>query len=377
VPAGLGPRLFGGFSFRADHKARGIWAAFPGVYFILPRYQLTRLNGQLWLTINHRLGPDDDPMTINWVLNDESHGLQQRLDQSGGVNGRYPGRAGAAQFESLEFKEIMREDTWHHLVTDATERIKHGDLDKVVLARARQLRSPDPVDPVAVLTHLGRHYPDCYRFLFEPVPGHAFYGATPELLAQVEGSALHAVALAGSIRRGSTPEEDEALGRRLLATPKERHEHALVVEAVKENLNALVADLNIAPQPGLCRLSNIQHIQTVIEGRLADEGGILSVVEALHPTPALGGRPRQIALELIQRLEPISRGWYGAPIGWLDQHGDGIFAVAIRSALSVGGESLLFAGAGIVADSEPDREWRETQLKFKPLMDALRGSQAK
>jgi menaquinone-specific isochorismate synthase len=375
APTGIGPRLFGGFSFRSDHRAQGFWSAFPGAYFILPRYQLARLDDQQWLTINYPLEPDDDPTNLSRRLNNEARALLQRLEQSGRANGAVqPNGALPQPAPPVEFKDVMSADTWMGLVSDATRRIKHGDLEKVVLARARQMRSSAPVDAVDVLTRLERTYPNCYRFLFEPVPGHAFYGATPELLAEVTGSALHTVALAGSIRRGSTPEEDEALGQKLLTTPKERHEHALVVDAVTENLQALATVLNVSSRPGLCALRNIQHIQTVIQGRLADDCGILPVVEALHPTPALGGRPRQTALDLIQQLEPISRGWYGAPIGWLDHQGDGIFAVAIRSALSVGNESLLYAGAGIVADSEPEREWRETQLKFRPLVDALGGA---
>jgi len=251
------------------------------------------------------------------------------------------------------------------------QRIRHGELDKVVLARARKMRSAYSIDPINVLIQLERNYPDCYRFLFEPIPDHAFYGATPELLAEVTGSKLRTIALAGSIRRGNSPEEDEALGQQLLATPKERYEHAFVVDTIEENLRSLVSKLTIAPEPGLCRLSNIQHIQTIIEAELATGCSILPVVGALHPTPALGGRPRKIALDMIDESEPISRGWYGSPIGWLDHQRNGMFAVAIRSAVSVANESMLFAGAGIVADSEPDKEWRETQLKFRPLEDAL------
>jgi menaquinone-specific isochorismate synthase len=135
-----------------------------------------------------------------------------------------------------------------------------------------------------VLNQLRRNYPDCYRFLFEPVPGHAFYGATPELLAQVAGPTLHTVALAGSIRRGRSLEEDEVLGQRLLANPKEQIEHAHVVDAIEENLKPLVTKLQISSQPGLCKLSNIQHIQTTIDGKLTPGCDVLTVVEALHPT---------------------------------------------------------------------------------------------
>ena len=164
------------------------------------------------------------------------------------------------------------------------------------------------------------------------------------------------------------------LGQQLLDTPKEQIEHAHVVDAIRENLGPLVTDMHVASQPGLCRLSNIQHIQTPIEARLGEGLDTLDVVKALHPTPALGGRPRRVALPIINQAEPFSRGWYGAPVGWLDPQNNGMFAVAIRSAVSVGDESMLYAGAGIVADSVPDKEWRETQLKFKPLVDALNGT---
>ena len=159
-----------------------------------------------------------------------------------------------------------------------------------------------------------------------------------------------------------------------MANPKERLEHGLVVDVLEENLRPIVTRLKIAPQPSLLKLSNIQHLKTPITGKLKSTKGILPVIEALHPTPALGGRPRDIALSIINENEPISRGWYGSPIGWLDPQQNGVFAVAIRSAVTVNQETLLYAGAGIVADSIPDKEWRETQLKFKPLTDALGGA---
>ncbi len=364
TPSAVGPRLFGGFAFRNEHESTDIWSAFPGACFILPRLQLAQLEGQLWLTINHQL-------MDNETIADVEQTLQQELNQ-----GRYIALADKEPFAKEQadpphITELMQPETWHNLVSDATQRIRRGELDKVVLARARQMRFTKPIDPTHILTKLQQNYPNCYRFLFEPIPGHAFYGATPELLAQVNNCTLSTVALAGSIKRGQTPAEDEALGLQLLNTPKEQIEHAHVVEAIQENLEPLVSNLRVDTPPGLCRLSNIQHIQTPIEGDLSGPCDTLRVVEALHPTPALGGRPRRIALPIINESEPVSRGWYGAPIGWLDHRNNGMFAVAIRSAVSVGHQAQLFAGAGIVAESEPDKEWRETQLKFKPLMDAL------
>jgi isochorismate synthase len=210
--------------------------------------------------------------------------------------------------------------------------------------------------------------------MFAPRGGKTFLGATPELLARVERGELFSVALAGSVGRGKTPAEAESLAAELLASTKDRHEHALVVGAIRHGLEPLTAQLDIPNVPGIRRLANIQHLETPIRGKLAAGCGALDVVAALHPTPALGGVPRQPALEFIAANEPTARGWYAAPIGWLDAEGNGTFAVAIRSALVDGDRALLYAGAGIVDGSDPAKEWQETELKFKPLMDALTGS---
>lgn len=368
IPAEAGPRLFGGFAF-APRPYPGLWAAFPEAMFILPRYQLTYLAEQAWLTINRPVEATDDPASIAWQIRQEAAQLNAAL-----LATRERPPLQPLSPERLQMTPLISQATWEEMVTTATQRIRRGDLDKVVLARARQVYSPQPVDQATVMARLARRYPSCYRFLFEPAPGHVFLGATPELLAEVTGPTVRTVAMAGSIRRGRSPEEDAALGQQLLSIPKERQEHALVIEAIQEGLEPLVTNLSIQPEPELCRLSNIQHLKTAIQGWLAGDNGILPVVEALHPTPAVGGRPRKIALDMIATMEPTPRGWYAAPIGWLDHQGNGLFAVALRSAVSVGHESLLFAGAGIMADSLPENEWQETELKFKPLCEALSGS---
>lgn len=365
IPLEVGPRLFGGFAFNADHPSTGLWTAFPPARFILPQYQLSRINGQSWLTVNHVVSSEAERRETVRLLPLEIHELRTGL------------RAGCPQTRPAlrppVSTNVMAQETWQRLVAEATHRIRQNELDKVVLARARHLQFDRPIDPADALMRLADRYPDTYRFLFEPVPGHAFFGATPELLAEVEGSTLRTVAMAGSIKRGRTPAEDAWLGQQLLDNPKERSEHALVVEAIEEWLTPLAAGLHVPATPTVCTLSNIQHLQTKIQGRLSGSPGIVPVVQALHPTPAVGGRPRAIALDIINNVEPTPRGWYAAPIGWIDERGNGMFAVAIRSAVSVGDESMLFAGAGIVADSVPEKEWRETELKFKPLAEALGG----
>jgi menaquinone-specific isochorismate synthase len=372
LPEGVGPRLVGGFAFDPGHQAQGLWSAFPAAQFILPRYQLAHLEDQTWLTVNYRLGPEDDPRCLIPSLEQDIERLQSRvLARVAEIQAARPEPSISLEAD-LQARDLTEPLMWRYLVEEATQRIRRGELDKVVLARVRHLRASRPVEPLAALAQLGQNYPDCYRFLFEPLSGHAFYGATPELLVEIKDATVHTVAMAGSIRRGGSPEEDAALAGQLMANPKERHEHALVVEAIEENLRPLVAALDVPSQPGLCRLSNIQHLKTVIQGKLLEKEKVLPVIEVMHPTPAVGGRPRPLALGMIQEMEPMERGWYAAPIGWLDPQGNGMFAVAIRSAVSVKEESLLYAGAGIMADSQPEKEWQETQLKFKPLEEALR-----
>ncbi|MFQ5614289.1 MAG: isochorismate synthase MenF [Anaerolineae bacterium] len=370
TPPGVGPRLFGGFAFWAGDEPQDLWSAFPSACFVLPRYQLTCLDGQSWLTVNHCLEAGQDPYPILQSLRDDTQMLRLALEMAGNRAQESRMQPHRAEIE-LDIRYPMDRAAWQRLIETTTGRIRAGELEKVVLARTCRVQSTRYVEPADILTRLRQKYPDCYRFLFEPAPGHVFYGATPELLAEVSGLTLRTVALAGSSRRGETPDEDATLARELLSNPKERQEHAFVVEALRQSLQPLVSELQVPPSPDIHRLNNIQHLRTAMQGRLAEPCGILPVVEALHPTPAMGGTPRATALRLIAENEPFSRGWYAAPVGWLDPHGDGLFAVAIRSAVSVGHEACLFAGAGIVADSDPDREWRETGLKFRPMLDAL------
>ena len=183
------------------------------------------------------------------------------------------------------------------------------------------------------------------------------------------------MALAGSVQRGTTAAEDTELAAALLASTKDRHEHALVVDALRNLLQPLSSELTIAAEPALLTLSNIQHLYSPVSARLSEQGGILPLLEALHPTPAMGGTPRRLGLNFIQANEPTLRGWYAAPVGWIDSAMDGAFAVAIRSAIVQRERAWAYAGAGIVPDSIPQKEWQETAWKFQPIINAVVGSQ--
>jgi menaquinone-specific isochorismate synthase len=358
------PRLFGGFAFSDDFVPDNTWAIYAPAYFVLPHYQLTRHGGDSWLTLNVLIDRNENPHEVLGEMEAALAARYEALCQS---------QATAQSFASIPtmIRYPMSYETWEHEINDTIRQMEDGELKKVVLARVCELQFADCIDLDNALAYLNQHYADCYRFLFEPRPHHTFYGATPELLARVEGQTVTTMGLAGSIRRGKSPEEDAELGEQILHDPKERHEHALVVDAIREKLGQLTTTLSIPAEPQIYRLSNIQHLYTPITGRLKKPMGILPVVEALHPTPALGGSPRELALEIIRSAEPVPRGWYAAPIGWIDQNLDGAFGVAIRSAVTQDRRVWLYAGAGIVKNSIPQKEWDETALKFKPMLNAL------
>lgn len=348
-------RLFGGFSFDSVLDAVS-WDEFSAAEFVLPRYQINRVEGETWLTICRRAVPG---VTSETLMAEASAVRPMR---------------NAPTASLLHLCDETSFDEWDWMVAGAVNAIRAEKMCKVVLARTRTAQFDHPVDTLPALKKLDREYPNTFRFLFSPQGGKTFFGATPELLARVEKRELFSVALAGSIGRGSSLAEAEALAAELLQSAKDRHEHSLVVGAMRLGLKPLVAQIDIPEVPGIRRLTNIQHLETPIRARLAQGCTALEVVEALHPTPALGGVPLAPALDFIAANESTPRGWYAAPIGWLDAEGDGTFAVAIRSALVAGDQARLYAGAGIVDCSDPAKEWQETELKFKPLMEALTGS---
>lgn len=360
------PRLFGGFSFHQEFVPDNTWWNFSPAYFVLPHYQLLSVAGETWLTINANIPFGENPMSVRDELRAALTAKIASLQQGSAKNGQ----ADKAITQSARLDYPMPFETWRDNIVSATDRMKRGELKKVVLSRVAEARFEKRVEVLAALHYLSGAYPETYRFLFEPQPFHAFYGATPELLVQVNGSNIETMALAGSIKRGKTSEEDDAFGQELLNSEKDRYEHQLVIDKMQERLTPLTADLRIG-ETGLMKLSNIQHIYTPIDGLLKKGQGVLPIVEALHPTPALGGDPREIAMQIIQEAEPVPRGWYAAPIGWIDQNMDGQFGVAIRSAVAQDKRVWMYAGAGIVSASDPEKEWDETALKFRPMMEAL------
>ena len=359
LPSVARPRLFGGFAFHdGDHDGGETpWGEFPGAAFFLPRIQVTERDGSRWLTTTATgQGAADraDARLAEW---------KDRLADEPAVNAkRSPGIAARERDPS--------QSAWREQIGKALESVDEGRLRKVVLAQALRVSLQSELSVPDVFARLAETYPDCYRFLFSPADGATFYGATPERLVSLRGRTVRTEALAGSTGRGDTPAEDEWLASELLDSTKDIHEHELVSEAIRDQLEPFAASVRIGDRT-VRRLATVQHLRTSITAELADDEHVLSLVDALHPTPAVGGLPPDEALRTIRETEAFDRGWYAAPIGWVDAAGNGTFAVGIRSAVATERTATLFAGAGIVADSDPDREWDEVQLKYRPMLDEL------
>jgi menaquinone-specific isochorismate synthase len=255
---------------------------------------------------------------------------------------------------------------WLEAVEAAIDAIRSGPLQKVVLARDVQVWADESFDVCALAARLARRFPQCYTFVND-----GLVGATPELLARRTGATIESLVLAGSARRSGDDAEDEAIGKELLESLKDTHEHRLALDSVVERLDAICSDLRVDAEPWLLKLANVQHLATSISGTLDDDRTILEIVGTLHPTASVCGTPAQAALEVIRTLEKVDRGRYAGPIGWTDGHGNGEFGLALRCADVHGTRARLWAGNGIVDASIPEAELEETRLKLRAMQSAL------
>ena len=364
-----GPLLVGGFAFDPLRPATPLWDGYPAGRLILPRLTLVTQGDTSILTVNIVVS-DGAERDIDAVVDDIEDLLCDlpAAPDTGAIVGSC----------DLGVEDALPRAEWEALVAGAARACRDGSPRKVVLARAARARthSRDNLDVVAALRYAREAYSNAYTFAVARGE-RMFLGVTPERLARLHDGVADVACLAGSIARGATPEEDRARGDLLLSSPKDRAEHFFVVDAVRDALAGVCPDLQVPAEPRLLRLHNVQHLYTLVTGRVAVGTGVLDLVARLHPTPAVGGQPREEALDYIRAHERLDRGWYAAPVGWLNGRGEGEFAVALRSALVRDGEATLFAGCGIVAGSSPAAEYEETRLKLRPMLAALGARQGR
>jgi isochorismate synthase len=285
---------------------------------------------------------------------------------------RVAGGAPREPFLGVQITESPTSEVFVRAVASAVDLLRETELRKVVLARTVEVDARRMLDPRALAHRLRAVDPDAYTFA-APTNDGVIVGASPELLVSRRGREVRSNPLAGSAPRSGDPEEDRANADALASSTKDREEHVIVVEAVAETLAPLCEELTWDPEPVLHETPNVWHLSTMFRGVLRDPApSALDLVVELHPTPAVAGTPRDRALAVIEGLEPFDRDRYAGPVGWVDANGDGEWAVALRCAELRGTRAILYAGAGIVADSIPERELAETEPKFRAFLDALR-----
>lgn len=328
---GSGPIAFGSFTFDPDT---------PGSRLVIPDWTLGSSDQGTWLTINST-----------------SH-----------VNDLAPKLPSTQAYAPVG--EGLLEDTsslgWDDDVLKARDLIRAGHLEKVVLARAVDVRTRDPIDVRSVAKHLEVRFPGCFTFVFADL-----VGASPELLVRKLGWWVDSIPLAGSAARHPDPRQDDILGAQLLKSRKNRWEHELAVRTVVDVLRPLCDQFQVEDTPFLYLLPNLQHLGTKIQGHLSRDIDPLELAGQLHPTAAVCGLPRDRAMDVIRSLEHFDRGRYSGPVGWVDGRGDGEWAIALRCAQVSGAGATVYAGAGIVADSDPDSEIEETRLKLGAVLSAF------
>ncbi|PZF59036.1 isochorismate synthase [Curtobacterium sp. MCSS17_008] len=335
---GTGLVAFGSFAFADDSAEESV--------LVVPRVVVGKRRGKAWLTAVDTT-PDPAPL-----------GFSRTSVPVPAVGGHVSVVLGPGQVD---------EDGYAAAVADAVRRITAGEAEKVVLARDLVGTLPAGADRRAVLLDLAAAYPQCVTFAVD-----GLVGATPETLARTDGTQLSARVLAGSAARGTDAVSDRAAAEALASSAKDVEEHGFAIASLLEALRPIASDLRADPEPFRLQLPNLWHLATDVRATLPVGTTSLDVADALHPTAAVAGTPTDVAVRLVAELEGVDRGRYAGPVGWLGANGDGEWMLALRSArIDTDGTVRAWAGAGIVAGSDPAREVAETALKFRPMRDAL------
>jgi len=357
-----GPHFFTAFTF-FDESEDG--EPFEAASVFVPRWQVSTSAGRTVAVAN--------------LLIEESSPLDAMVERIWRARQKFGAfDYGAPEFdpsasvhEAIEVREVGTEGHYERAVTEALDYIAAGEFRKIVLARAKDLRAVRPFHPLQVLNGLRQRYPDCYAFSVANDRGQSLIGASPERLLRLREGVLLTEALAGSAPRGATASEDAMLASALLRNDKDLAEHDLVLKSILRRLEPLGLAAQHPARPTIRRLANVQHLHTPVVTAVASRVRLLDALSRLHPTPAVGGSPREAAVGRIRELESFPRGLYAGALGWINASGEGEFFVGLRSALIEGSVARLYAGAGIVAGSEPAKEKSETELKFRAMQASL------
>lgn len=355
---GTGLTAFGGMSFDPLRERSELWKNFPVSQLTVPAYLVVYVNGEYYFTMNRLIDEETD---IHLIAQDKE-AMKRTL------SGEKRQQTDVKQ--KIIYKMEKNTDKWMESVKKAVKAINNDKAEKIVLARELRIKLKERVNVGSLIEKLMETQKQSYIFAYEQGDD-CFVGASPERLVRLKGADLLSTCLAGTAPRGNSEAEDAEIADELLNDAKNRKEHDHVVKMIRSSIEPFCFNINIPDQPVILTLRNLQHLYTPVTAKLKNGVTVFQLIEVLHPTPALGGVPRDTALEFIREEEQFDRGWYGAPIGWVDYHGNSEFAVAIRSGLVQGDEVSLFAGCGVMGDSDPEIEYQETAVKFLPMLTIL------
>lgn len=348
---------YGGMRFNLCAPPIEKWLPFGAYRFVLPRFEVFSRGDQTYLACN-ALAADDMRSVLNGILH--------KLDAM-----PFPGEPTDALMPAmLSRRDHPEQWEWHEAMEDVLGELKSGALEKVVLARESVFTFDEQVNPVALLRRLSETSTGCYRFCFQPMPGIAFVGVSPERLYKRQERYISSEAVAGTRPATGEPERDAALAEELMRSDKERREHRYVLEAIQRELSKRCHAVHADSEVTVLTLERFQHLYARVEGILDEFNTDAELLRSLHPTPAVGGVPLEKAFEIITNTEPFDRGWYAGPVGWVGQD-SAEFAVAIRSALITGNAVSVYAGAGIVQGSTAPDEWAELENKITPYTSVI------
>ncbi|QEY22579.1 isochorismate synthase [Psychrobacillus sp. AK 1817] len=361
--ADVSPILFGGFSFDPANKISSEWNSFPSSFFAVATFQLVIRDDQAFVSI-HLITEEQDSSAAFEHL---------RIERDTLIHTAQVKELKVHEKPQLLQREDRLKDEYLSAVEAVTNRIRNKEVNKVVIGRSLKLTFENSFSSSTAIYNASMEQPESYLFGLEK-EDKIFFGATPERLVKLEKGKVESAGLAGSVRRGTNLEEDKKLGDALLADNKNLMEHQYVVSMIRKVFDQYCEQVKIPSRPKLMKIRDIQHLFTPIEGKIKGSSSLFEFVEAMHPTPALGGEPRQEAIEIIRESEQMNRGYYAAPIGWVNAEGEGEFAVGIRSALIENQYAYLYAGGGLVSESTSLEEFEETRVKFRPMLRTLGGN---
>ena len=360
----ISPKFIGGHAFSFESNKTNIWGNFPRGKYVLPECVATVTDEGSWITISKKINYKDNYVAISKSFKNIFDKCRKLLDI------KLPR---VKYHELIDITDFPVKNDYINSIASVIKNIKSHKVKKVVMSRYKRAYIKQDLCEVSILQTLCSSYPDCTNYFFSFPNEGIFFGSTPERLLNKNKKILITEALAGTMKRGATENEDCLFEKKLSGSEKNQDEHQFVIDEIISKLAPKSKLICVSNHPEVVKLKNVQHLKSIIKTEVKNDISLLELVDILHPTPAVAGTPIQSALDYINKNETYDRGWYSGPIGWLDSNGNGDIFVGLRSSLYKNNYIYMFSGSGIVSQSSPEEEWEETEMKLQPILTALCG----